>query len=272
MKFAVALLVAVLLSGCAQANAPDPGATNAASTPAGPSTSAPAPTAAAVEKALGHGISISGELDAPAGFHGFLGNYQGKQIPVYVTPDGRHILIGQLFDMDGHDLTGLAMQKVADSGLGAAEWDMLEKSSWIVEGNPKARRVVYVFVDTRCPDCHHLWQASQDYLKRGNVQVRNILVAVISPDSLPEGAAILDAGDPSRAWQENERSFGKHVAPAANAGSAASRARIKANSALMQQMGFQGTPSIVYKDAEGRIRALQGMPQQQQVMREIFGD
>lgn len=261
MKFATVLLAALLLSGCARANEPAQGATDAAT-----------PTAAAVEKALGPGVSVSGELDAPTGFHGFVATYQGNRIPVYVTPDGRHIVIGQLFDMQGRDLTGPAMQKVADSGLGAEQWDMLAKSNWIVEGNPKAERVVYVFVDTRCPYCHHLWQASQKYLERGDVQVRNILVAVISPDSLPEGALILDASDPSKAWQDNERTFGKHPAPAADAGSATARAKIAANNKLMRRLGFQGTPSIVYKDADGRVHALQGMPRQPEMLRDIFGD
>lgn len=263
MKPVIAILATLLLAGCAKADAPKDAA---------PATSAPAPAASVAEQALaGSGVEIAGTLEAPAGYHGFVGSYRGQQLPVYVLPDGKHIMVGSLYDLQGHDLTSPAMRKVADSGLGAAQWAMLEQSTWVAEGNPAAKRVVYVFSDTRCPYCHHLWLASQPWLQRGDVQVRNILVAVISPDSLPEAASILDAADPTAAWQTQERDFGKHAKPAADAGSAAARAKVQANSELMTTLGFFGTPAVIYKDASGEIRALSGMPRDQQGLQEVFG-
>lgn len=260
MKSITTILAFLLLAGCAKADTPK-------------ESSAPATSASVAEKALASsGVAITGTLEAPAGYHGFVGNYQGRQLPVYVLPDGKHLMVGSLYDLNGHDLTSPAMRKVADSGLGAAQWAMLEQSSWVLEGNPQAKRVVYVFSDTRCPYCHHLWQASQPWLEHGDVQVRNILVAVISPDSLPEAASILDAADPTKAWQDNERTFGKHAKPAANAGSAAARAKVQANSELMTTLGFFGTPALIYQGADGKIHALSGMPRDQQGLQEVFGD
>jgi hypothetical protein len=40
----------------------------------------------------------------------------------------------------------------------------------------------------------------------------------------------------------------------------------------MQKLGFMGTPSIVWKDAEGRVQAVQGMPRDQQSLEAIFQD
>lgn len=268
---------ALLVAACAQAGGPP---ASSSTTPASASTSGaiyaagkpgsaalPAPVRALSDK----GLRITGDLRAPKGYRGFIAQYQGQPLPVYLLPDGRHVVVGSLYDAGGKDLTMPAMRDALDAGLSEAQWQQLEKSSWVVEGNPKAKRVVYVFVDTRCPYCHKLWEASQPYLDKGNVQVRNILVAVISPSSLPEGAAILDARDPAQAWRDNERNFGHNPRPAANEGSAASRAKIRANNALMMQFGSDGTPTEVYKDADGKVRMLQGMPANPEMLETVFG-
>jgi len=261
MKATLVPIACLLLAGCSHTEAPT---TDTASVPA--------VTSSTVQKALaGTGVEITGKLEAPKGYQGFVGVYQGRSLPVYVMPDGKHLAIGSMYDMTGHDLTSPAMRRIADSGFGAAQWAMLEKATWVVEGNPHAKRVVYVFADTRCPYCHHLWEASQKWLERGNVQVRTIPVAVISPDSLPEAAVILDADDPAKAWQESERHFGSNPKPDVDAGSKLSRQKIRANSMLMNVLGFHGTPSVVYKDADGGIRVLRGLPRDPDTLREVFG-
>lgn len=264
MKYLTTLFACLMLASCAQANSPESAKTTSTS---------PASAASTVASALADsGMKISGELDAPKGYFGFVGNYQGRQIPVYLMPDGKHIAIGTLIDTQGHDLTSPAMRKAADSRYSEADWQALGKADWIAEGNLKAKRIVYVFVDTRCPFCEHFWKLSQPYLKRGNVQVRNILVAVISPQSLPEAALILDAKDPAKAWQKNEANYGHNPAPAAKAGSNTARQKLQANNKLMNKLGFFGTPAVVYKDANGKIHAANGVPQDPQVLRDIFGE
>lgn len=278
MKKLLPIIAALLLSACAQANGPDsvqtngPGAPDSSAPTARISTTGqPAPAASIVQRALAaNGVEISGSLDAPAGFEGFVARYQGRELPVYALPDGRHIVIGTLLDLEGRDLTGPQMQKLAGSGFGEAQWQALASATWFAEGNPDAKRIVYAFEDTRCPYCHRLWKATQPLLKKGNVQIRTILVGVIAPESLPEAASILDAKDPAAAWNKNEEDFGKNPAP--GDASQASLAKVRANTALMQKLGFMGTPSIVWKDAGGRIRAMQGMPRDQQGLEAIFQD
>lgn len=278
MKKLFLLLAAVLLSACAQADGPahdkQPPASSAAAA-SGAATAAArdgaVADAPAVQRALASkGLEITGTMEAPQGYQGFVANYQGRQLPVYVTRDGQHILIGSLFDMDGHDLTSTALMDAEASAFTEAQWKQLETATWVVEGNPKAGRVVYVFVDTRCPYCHHLWRDSQPFVEDGHVQIRDILVGVIAPESLPEAAAILDSADPTAAWNRNEQDFGKNPAPAGR-GSAASVARIKANTELMQKLGFMGTPSLVWKDAGGKIHTLQGMPRDPEMLKAVFG-
>src|SRR5690625_828456 len=195
-KLIPAACMALMLVGCARAGAP----------------AASDARADAVQKALSaSGMRIGGKLDAPDGYQGFVGRYRGRKLPVYVRPDGKHILIGTMYDMSGHDLTTPAMRQV--SAFTEAQWKALEKSTWVAEGDKDAGRVVYVFTDTECPYCHKFWKASQPWLEKGGVQVRNILVAVISPQSLPRAAAILAAADPAAAWMRIEAYLGKQGSP-----------------------------------------------------------
>lgn len=271
IRLCLIVITTLFIAACAQANSPtasppasasSPVPAAAAMTPPGTSANVgtlPPPIAALTNK----GLKIDGSLAAPPGLHGYLAEYHGQPIPVYLLPDGQHVVIGTLYDAKGNDLTTPAMREVvgqAGPTLGAAQWNQLAKSSWFVAGNPHAKRVVYAFMDTRCPFCHRMWVASQPLLKQGHVQLRVIVVAVIAPSSLPEGAEVLDASDPLTAWKRNEQDFGHNANPAPAAGSALSRAKIQANTQLFTQLGFPGTPTVVYKDASGKIQAIPGDP------------
>src|SRR5690625_2008331 len=97
-KLIPAVCMTLMLVGCARADAPESSATGV--------------TADTVQKALSaSGMKINGELDAPEGYQGFVGHYRGRKLPVYVMPDGKHILIGTMYDMSGHDLTTPADRK-----------------------------------------------------------------------------------------------------------------------------------------------------------------
>lgn len=278
MKALFPMFAILLLCGCARAHdaAPRAAATaaaaTAATTPDGGTTGQAAAASSVVQRALAaHGVTIIGSMDAPAGFRGYVGSFRDQQLPIYALPDGHHVVVGSLFDLDGRDLTDAAMAKAADSRFGDAQWNALQASPWVREGSADAGRVVYVFVDTRCPFCHRLWQAYQPLLPQGHVQVRNIIVGVISKDSRPEAAHILSAKDPAAAWNANEANFGHNPPPSGEAPTDAV-AKVDANTRLFQQLGFVGTPALVWKDPDGHIHTLEGMPRDQRGIQAIFGD
>ncbi|HEX7338758.1 MAG TPA: thiol:disulfide interchange protein DsbG [Rhodanobacteraceae bacterium] len=249
------------LAGCAKAEAPQKNA-----------SAAPAVAASTVEKALaGNGLGIVGKLDAPAGYHGFVAMYHGRRLPVYVPPDGKHVLIGSLYTLQGQDLTGPAMRKVTDAGFTQKQWNALAASTWISTGKVASGRVVYAFMDTQCPYCHRLWQAAQPYLAAKNVELRVIPVAVISQASLPNAAAVLSAADPIKAWAEHETHPGQAV-PVSGAPASNVYAKLGANNQLMTRLGFYGTPGVVYKDARGQIHVVRGLPPDAADVRAIFAD
>lgn len=226
----------------------------------------PAPIRALADK----GITIVGPLPAPPGFRGYVGEFSGRLTPVYLMPDGRHVTIGVIYDAHGRDLTNAAFRAATAPGPDAAAWDKLGRTRWFAEGSAHPRRIVYVFTDTECTYCHALWLAMQPYLEQGDVQVRNILVAVIAPQSRTRGAAVLSAGDPAAAMRRHEQAYGHSpIAPLASV-PAAIEADFKANLHLMNSLGAFATPAIVYRDAAGKAHLALGTPDPM-TMRAIFG-
>lgn len=113
----------------------------------------PAPIHALISK----GITIKGSMQAPKGYKGYVGLYNSDPIPIYLLPDGRHVLIGTLYDAHGNDLTQTAFAAASKPQMDPSLWGQLERSTWFAEGAAKPERVVYIFTDTECPYCHKLW-------------------------------------------------------------------------------------------------------------------
>ena len=70
----------------------------------------------AIKKIEAKGAKIVGQFDAPDGLRGYAAQYQNRGMALYLTPDGKHVLLGNLYDADGNDLTTRA---VAETGLRA---------------------------------------------------------------------------------------------------------------------------------------------------------
>ena len=225
---------------------------------------------APIQALVARGITIMGTMQAPKGFKGYVGEFSGQLTPVYLLPDGQTVTIGVLYDKHGRDLTNAAFRAATLSKLDPALWKQLGKATWIAEGSTKPKRIVYIFTDTDCPYCHKLWVETQPYLKQGDVQIRNIIVAVIAPTSLGRGAAVLTAKDPAEAMRRNELAFGHSpIEPLATVDPKI-RARIEANEALMNRVNAFATPATVYRDAHGQIHMLLGLPDTAS-MQAIFG-
>ncbi len=220
-----------------------------------PTSGYPAPIQALVDK----GMTIKGPLQAPAGFKGYAAEFRGRPLPVYLLPDGKHMVVGSLLDAQANDLTQSAMREAGKAPLDASTWAALEKTTWIAEGSTHPRHVVYVLTDTECPYCHRLWQAVAPMLKSGDVQVRHVLVAVIAADSLGRAAAILGSADPAAALNRHEKNFGHSPVAVAARPLPAAVQQVRANTALMQRLGFGATPTTFYKDASGAVHSIEGL-------------
>lgn len=158
----------------------------------------------------------------------------------------------------------LPLAASARDATARAQMRALQQTDWIPEGSAHPRHVIYVFMDANCPYCHVLWMALKPYYRSG-LQVRDILVGVISASSPGKAAAIFNAADPSAALRMNEARWGRGVdagggiTPVAHP-SVQDLRELAHNEALMQAFGFDGTPGLVLIDARGKVYTIGGLP------------
>jgi thiol:disulfide interchange protein DsbG len=116
-------------------------------------------------------------------------------------------------------------------------------------GPMMASNTVYVFFDTTCPHCAHLWQASQPLLNR--VKMVWMPVGFLRPQSTTQGATILSAAEPAKAMTENEqrlmnRQGGIVVADPLNE---AAVAKVKTNTAIFAKLEANSVPLILFRNS-----------------------
>jgi thiol:disulfide interchange protein DsbG len=206
------------------------------------------------------GFQILGEFAAPGGLRGFAGATGEQPMAVYVTPDGEHAVVGTLVNAKGEDAGASALQRLVVEPMSKRIWAQLEKSHWVADGSAAAPRVVYAFSDANCPYCHRFWQAARRWVQSGKVQLRHILVGVIREDSANKAAAILTAASPSEAFTLNEQRHAQGGIQGIAVVPEEIRARLDANERLMLELGFQGTPGILFRDEAGLVQTRSGMP------------
>ncbi len=207
-----------------------------------------------------NGLTIVEEFPADDGLRGFAAVAGQQPIAVYVTAGGDAI-VGTRVDSRGNEADAMRLQELVAKPMGDRIWSQLESSDWVLDGSPDAPRVIYTFSDPNCPFCNRLWKEARPWVDAGKVQLRHVMVGVIQQDSANKVATILTADDPSARLADNERSFDQGGVPAAGTVPASVRRLLDANHMLMMELGFRGTPALVFKDAEGTVQRRPGMPQ-----------
>ncbi|MFB8830867.1 thiol:disulfide interchange protein DsbG [Azotobacter sp. CWF10] len=215
---------------------------------------------APIKAAEARGAEIVGTFDAPGGLKGYAARYNGQGMALYLTPDGQHVLIGNLLDAQGQDLTRPQLEELVYAPLGKEMWARMERSSWIADGNSTAPRTVYLFSDPNCPYCTLFWRQARPWVETGKVQLRHIMVGILRADSAGKAAALLAAERPEQALQAHE-SAGKasSLKPLAEI-PAEIKERLESNLELMNALGAMATPAIFHLDERSRLQQQQGAP------------
>jgi thiol:disulfide interchange protein DsbG len=125
-------------------------------------------------------IKIIKKIDAPGGAPAWLGQYQDMGVTLFLTPDGKHVISGYLYD-EGKNLSDAYFQKEIYAPLG--RWKQLNAAHPLKEGADTAPRKVFVFADPFCPYCKAFWAEAQPWVKAGKVQLNTLLVAFLNPNS-----------------------------------------------------------------------------------------
>ena len=206
------------------------------------------------------GAKIIGRFDAPAGLRGYAAQYQNRGMTLYLTADGQHVLLGNLYDANGKDLSAEPLQKLVYAPMAKEVWGKMENSSWIADGKDDAPRIVYLFSDPNCPYCNMFWEQARPWVNAGKVQLRHIMVGIIREDSPGKSAALLAAKDPKKALADHEKAGKASSLKALAKIPADVQAKLDANLKLMQELELSATPAIFYLDSKGELQQQQGAP------------
>lgn len=164
---------------------------------------------------------------------------------------------------------------VATGSVESSAWRQLAASHWIGDGRDGAR-VVYVFTDPNCPYCNKLWSDARPWVTAGRIQLRHVIVGILTPTSAGKAAALLADKDPAAmlAAYEGQNAFTVSTAlasgrprPLADGAlkplpsiAPAQQAQLAANEQLMASLKMHATPAIVWRDEQGALRTRQGLP------------
>jgi len=159
----------------------------------------------------------------------------------------------------------------------AQQWSHLEHSHWIADGKSDAPRVVYVFTDPNCPYCNKFWSEARPWVHAGRVQLRHVIVGVLTATSPAKAAALLASKNPSWTFDAYERRNAASVTQAVAQGHPHAlddpslralspvppelEAALAGNEQLMTSLGLRATPGFAWHDADGRLQILLGLPQ-----------
>lgn len=218
-----------------------------------------------VQNLIDQGVEVEATFDAPGGLTGYAGRVNGQPIVLYATEDGEQVIVGNMLDANGNSLTSAQLDRYLPEPEFDSAWAELEQATWIAEGGTKPERIVYVFDDPNCPFCKALWEASQPYLD-DEVQIRHIMVAVLHPTSMGKAARMLAADDQHAAFIEHQKNDSQPLAEIPPQ----VRRQIEANNALMRSLGSQATPTVFYKDPDGKVRQIMGVPNATKLTEEVF--
>jgi len=208
------------------------------------------------------GVKIVQSFTSASGLRAIVADNGTEKRMFYITPDGKSLIVGMVFDAQGNNITSADMNKAGVSDVGGAKvmgdaqlqalWDRVEKRRWVQEG--KSGKVIYAFFDANCPYCHRLWSTLRAGVQAGKIQVRWLPVAILKDTSKGLGAAIYSAANPSDALA---RMVNRQLQPVSI--NERDNRDMALNLLLLRDTGYTGVPTLMFKRGT-RIVSMMGAP------------
>lgn len=139
-------------------------------------------------------------------------------------------------------------------------WQVLENTHWVRDGRDNAPHVVYMFTDPNCTYCFAFRRAMVKDIVTGSVQLRHIMVGLLTEDSHGQAATILGSENPTEAYLTHHKRLkmgGIDIDPLAVKKASG---WVTKNTHLMVPMRTISTPTIFYKNAAGKLQVINGFP------------
>jgi thiol:disulfide interchange protein DsbG len=211
------------------------------------------------------------ELSAAHGLRAlFLRNGSRFQV-FYATPDGQRVIPGVLWDANGKDLTRDQLASVpgaiptvtigGDTGRAAAVeppslMRLAEAASYGAVGNRDAP-VLWMFIDPQCSVSVRAMQQLQPYVASGRIHLNVIPLSLLDYEdgglSTRSAIRLIEApsGQMVQAWESGSRPDGS---------SADGERRLRGNMDVAAAIGLRGTPTFLWRKADGTEGRLDGLP------------
>ena len=223
-------------------------------TAAATSTEGQAPTEAE-RFLLSQGVKIPMAFQSASGMKAIVADNGSERKLMYVAPDGKHLILGMVYDTAGNNLTNDDMNRSAirpsegtapalSATAKVALWDAAGKLDYIEEG--KGDRIVYAVFDPTCPYCHTLYQETRKFAEAGHARIRWIPVAILSESSKGLAAALYDMKD--RAAGMGPLMGGSLTPIRVEKPAALALAK---NLLFLRDTGHTGVPLVLFRSDEG---------------------
>lgn len=232
----------------------------------------PQPLSPAVQHLVDSGSRIAARFMSSAGLRAVVAVNGPDRKLFYVTPDGRHLIFGAVFDAHGRNVTLEDMSRAKQALDDAAPpspgevkstfdptldklIDEASRLAWIKQGS--RGKTIYAIFDPNCMYCHALHTQLTSLADAGKVQVRWIPVSILAASGPGLISAVYASSDPADALS---RAF-NHILPAAPVTPEAKLAMAR-NLLLLRDTGYAGVPVILYKKG-GHVAIHKGLPDAQ---------
>jgi thiol:disulfide interchange protein DsbG len=210
--------------------------------------------------------------------HGLDGVFvrSGAQFQVfYITPDKERVIPGVMWDAAGKDLTreqvanvpgaiptvvvGDVVSAKTDSkpvAPSAAALPMVQKANYGTVGSALAPHL-WMLIDPQCVYSVRAYQMLHPFVEAGKVQLSVIPLSVLDYE---------DKGQSTKSALALLSKPGEQLVASWQAGNVndppvpAAAARLQANMAIAQAIGLQGTPTLIWKKADGTEGRIDGVP------------
>lgn len=232
----------------------------AAGRPAGPGPTTTPELALLVDRVSEGRAHLVKRFDAPSGLVGVVveGNEPGgRQLIGWSTADGQHLLLGNLFSADAHDLTAEAYAAhISPPALGNDAFYNRVGQAPAVTQFPAGERTLFIFADADCVYCRLLFQdiaPLEAALAEASVRIRWVLVGTQSAESGRRGAAILEQGFAGLAFNALHYDDARHRGGIEGSNDRRLIEQVEANTRLMMQSGAasKATPTLVWRSTRG---------------------
>lgn len=201
------------------------------------------------------GVVVDHSFPGPDGLTGWVIKAGGRSLVVFTTASGKYAINGVMVDTAGANLTQLYEQQQIRRPAPADLVAQLDKDGMLVDEGEAKAPLIYVYADANCSFCNRFWNELRPYVQSGKVHVRWALVAFLKETSAGRAAAILAAKDKVAALSLDESKFDH----AKEEGGITPldpvpydlRGELLLHSSQMGDAGGQGTPLILYHQADG---------------------